>query len=289
MKPFQSLPRFVLVFGVALGAACFVPLPRVVAQAENKKADEEKVRLEDDALAKQRLAVMHERIAAFGVAGKKEGLPERFEAKPIFRYTDPARGIVSAAIWRLGTTGRPKALISTELYPMFYGQPRIVYEFLSLTDIPFKAASNDYHWQPTSSALTMKSFPKSSQPAAAATARLLQLKQLAKRFTACEIDAEKRCELRLMPTPIERYSPGEADRADGAVFLLSFGINPEALLFIESDGTEWTYGFARLSGAASITAELDEAPAWEVGPSELGSSSNYTATNAPAKIPGVDP
>jgi len=277
-----------VVFGVVFGAGSICHLRRATVQAGENQGEEEKARVEDDALAKERLTLMQDRVAAFGVKGKAEGFPERFEAKPIFRYSDPARGIVSAAIWRLGPKGRPQALISTELMPKFFGKPRIVYEFLSLTETPFKTASSDYRWEPTSSALTMKPISKGPPPAAGAPARLLQLKQLATRFKASEVLGDQRCELRLVPTPIERYTPGEAERADGAIFLLSYGINPEALLFVESDGTNWTYGFARL-GAAVITADLDDEPAWEVGPAQYGVNSNYSATNAPAKIPGVEP
>jgi hypothetical protein len=290
MNCFQSW-RAVAVLSVAFGAASFGLLSQnsLPADDEKDKAPQEKAR-EDDALAKQRLTLMQERVAAFGVTSRDDaGIPERFEDKPVFRYSDPARGIVGAALWRLGAKGRPKALISTELMPKLFGRPRIVYEFLSLTEIPFNAASRDYRWEPTSSALTMKPLPKSPPPAAGASARIRQLKQLAKRFTASELVDGERCELRLMPTPIERYTPADADRADATIFLFSFGTNPEALLFIETDGTDWTYGFARLSGAASMTAMLDEMPAWEVGPSPPGINSNYVASNAPEVIPGVDP
>jgi hypothetical protein len=115
------------------------------------------------------------------------------------------------------------------------------------------------------------------------------MKEQAKRFTASELVEGEKCELRLMPTPIERYTPGDADRADGALFLLSFGINPEAALFVESDGKEWSYGLARLSGAASMTARLDDEVAWEVGPPQFGLTQNYTATNRAIVIPGTDP
>jgi hypothetical protein len=284
MPAFPSSRRFVIVFGVALGIAGSVPWLRATADDA-----EEKVRAEDDAVAKQRLTLMQERVAACRVTSEDESIPKRFEEKPIFRYSDPARGIVSSAIWRLGTKGRPLALISTELYPKFYGRPRIVYEFLSLTDKSFNATSNDYRWQPSSSALTMKPLPKAPAPAAAATARLLQMKQQAKRFTASELAEGQECELRLMPSPIERYTPGDSDRADGALFLLSYGTNPEAVLFLESDGKEWRYGVARLSGAARMTVKLDEETAWEVGPSQLGASQNYNASNAPIFIPGIDP
>ena len=72
--------------------------------------------------------------------------------------------------------------------------------------------------------------------AAAATARLIQLKQQAKRFTAWEVVEGERCELRLMPSPIERYTPGDADRADAAVTAGSSSPEPKACRPVR-DGT----------------------------------------------------
>src|SRR5258708_3852879 len=105
MHGYQSPWRFVIVIGVTLGIAGSVPWLRATAD------EEETVRAEDDAVAKQRLALMQERIAAFRVSSADESIPNRFEEKPVFRYSDPARGIVSSAIWRLGAKGRPLALI----------------------------------------------------------------------------------------------------------------------------------------------------------------------------------
>ncbi len=275
--------RIVIVLGLCFGTLSSFAWQCVQADDEQEK------RAEDDAVAKQRLALMQEHVVAFRVKSEDASIPESFEEKPIFRYSDPARGIVSSAIWRLGAKGRPKALISTELYPRFMGSPRIVYEYLSLTDKAFQATSNDYLWQPSSSALTMNSLPKAPVPTANATTRLLQMKQQAKRFTGSELAEGQECELRLMPTPIERYTPGDAEGADGTLYLLSYGINPEAVLFVETDEKEWRYGVARLSGAARMTVKLDGETVWEVGQSRYGSNLNYTASNVPVVIPAVDP
>jgi hypothetical protein len=69
----------------------------------------------DDDLSAQRLELMRTRIASVKVTSREEGFPVEFASKPIFRYTDPARGYVAAAVWKLGDEGRPRALITTEL------------------------------------------------------------------------------------------------------------------------------------------------------------------------------
>jgi hypothetical protein len=100
------------------------------------------------------------------------------------------------------------------------------------------------------------------------------------------VDKEK-CELRLLPQPIDRYTPSSADRADGAIFLLAFGTNPEVALFIESDGTAWNYAAGRLSGACQIRLTIDGVTAWEGAPVNYGSNQPYNASNAAADIPGI--
>src|SRR5258705_12670744 len=71
-------------FAVVLGAGSIGPLRRATVLAGEEKDEDEKARVEDDAMAKQRLALMHDRVAAFCVKSKEEGLPQRFETRPIF-------------------------------------------------------------------------------------------------------------------------------------------------------------------------------------------------------------
>ena len=110
-----------------------------------------------------------------------------------------------------------------------------------------------------------------------------------KRFSGEELVGKEKCELRLLPQPIDRYTPSATDRADGAIFIAAYGTNPEAVLFIESDGKSWNYAAGRLAGATTISLSIDGATAWEGAPVKYGSNSPYTASNAPADIPGISP
>jgi hypothetical protein len=252
-------------------------------------AAQEPEKAEDGKLAARRLELMQKRMAAVEVKSDLEQFPEHFAAKPLFRYSDPARNYVSAAVWKLGEKGRPRALMTTELHRQFYGSPRIVYEFLSLTPTPFTATSSDIHWKPEGTAIEFKPVPKAEAPDATPERRLLQLRAIANRFAGNELVGGERCELRLLPRPIDRYTPSSAERADGAIFLLTFGTNPEAVLFLESDGTQWTFAAGRLAGASKIALTIDGETAWEGAPIKYGANSSYTATNAAADIPGVAP
>jgi len=240
----------------------------------------------DDKLAAERLELMQKRIMAAQMTSTEAKFPEKFTEKPVFRYNDPARGYVSAAVWKLGDVGRPKALITTELHKRFRNGPAIVYEYLSLTPDRFTLRNKDFSWSPNASSLKFEPVPDAPAPDSSAPRRLLQIKTIARRFGGSEVAGNEQCELRLLPQPIDRYTPGTAERADGALFLLTFGTNPEVALLIESDGKQWTYAAGRLTGAEKVALTIDGKSAWQGGPLTYGAMSPYTASDAPAEIPG---
>lgn len=252
----------------------------ISATGRSEESETEK----DRELANRRLVLMQKRMSTVKVQSDAEDFPDAFEAKPIFRYTDPARSDVAAAVWKLGETGRPRALITTELHRQFYGSPRIVYEYLSLTPGEFTANGGD-RWQPQGSALEFQAVPEAPPPDATPQRRLLQLRAIAKRFAGDELVGKEKCELRLLPQPIDRYTSSDADRADGAIFVFTYGTNPEAVLFLESDGKAWTFAAGRLAGASKISLTIDGRTAWEGAPVQYGFTSSYTA----ASIPGIAP
>jgi hypothetical protein len=81
------------------------------------------------------------------------------------------------------------------------------------------------------------------------------MKAIAERYTAA-VDTEGTFaspeQLRLLTTPVYRYSAETQGVLDGAIFAFTQGTNPEVLLLIEAEGTgasakNWRYGFARMS------------------------------------------
>ena len=266
-----------MVLSAALLSAVFVH-GQEPAGAEKEKAD---------ALTAKRYELMSKRMGDVKVQSSEEGFPTKLADKPIFRYTDPARSYVAAAVWKIGDEGRPRGLITSELHRQFYGTPRIVFEFLSFTPTKFSARSNDFNWMPEASAVEFKPVPKADAPEATPARRLLQMRAIAKRFTGSELVGKEKVELRLLPQPIDRYTPSKAERSDGSIFLLSFGTNPEAALLIESDGKAWHYAAGRLAGAQTLTLMIDNELAYEAPPVRYGANSPYTASNAPADIPGI--
>jgi hypothetical protein len=158
-------------------------------------------------------------------------------------------------LWTEGNNGRPVATAQ-----FFLVQTQWHHEFQSLSADPFSARSEDedargWTWEPSRAGLTFVRADHIGPPAESANARLRQMKTIADRFTA-SVDPDGTFanpeQLRLLTTPIYRYSATEQGILDGALFAFAQGTNPEVLLLIEADATAptakvWRYGFARMS------------------------------------------
>lgn len=240
-------------------------------------------------VAAERMAVMAAHAGTIRTTSSEAGFPTRLQDKPLFRYDDETRGYVDGTVWRLGETGRPRAIVTTELHPNYLGGgPRVVYDAFSLNEQPFRAASGTFQWNPPDSAVEIQPLPRGPVPSASAPQRLTQIKDLSRRFTATqEIEETDRTlvQLRRLPREIDRYQSGAAENSDGALFLFVNGRNPGLVLLIETDGTNWQFGVGRLSAPSTLTLKLDDEVVWTQPRAGLGTSSSYTATNTPAKFP----
>jgi hypothetical protein len=257
-----------------------------IASADEKNQDGKS---RDEALAMRRFELMQKRVAAGKVESGEPGFPHAFAPEPIFRYSDPTRGFVAGAVWKLGDEGRPKALLATELRRKIQGKgnPNISYEFSSLTTTPFSLRSDDMDWSPTGTRFEFKPIPKAQAPEATPQGRLRQLREMSRRFASNEEVNKEKFELRLLPTPVDRYTPSSAERADGAIFFFTLGTNPEVVLLIESDGKEWSYAAGRMTGAQVVVLTLDGALAWEAVTPAMRRDSSFTGSIIPIDIPGL--
>jgi hypothetical protein len=251
-------------------------------------AEEEPTKPAD--LAEARLEVMRARAQSIVFVSGEPGFPTRLEPAPLFRYDDETRGYVDGTVWRLGKEGRPLALITTELHPRYLGEkPRVVYDFLSLTERSFNARSADVPgWSPSGSAVEFHRLPNAPAPSTVAATRLSQLKQQARRFSATQEVSELDTtfvHLRLLPREINHYVPDERPRSDGAMFLLVNGRNPALVLLIETDGQDWRYGIGRLSTPSNLSVRLDDVVVWAQPKAALGWAKPYTASNSAATFP----
>jgi hypothetical protein len=158
-------------------------------------------------------------------------------SRPLLRYSDPTRGtdaaganvLLDASVWRLGTAGRPSALVTIETYGKT-GEPHIVsFEFLSLAETTFtlKHKTEDIRWDATGSALALKELPDAPKPAATAALRLTQMRHLVRRFKVQESYKGEQIECRLLAQPIDRYQSEAQKIVAGAIFSFANGTNPE--------------------------------------------------------------
>lgn len=239
------------------------------------------VSAEDDPQAKQRLKWMQEAVRALEPESSelKTKTALTFASKPLLRYSDPTRGaneaagnvLLDATVWRLGTEGRPTALVTTEIYQIPNSPNLLSIEFLSLTEAKFSLKHKSdkiRNWSPTESGLTLKELPGAPKPAATAAERLVQMRRLARRFTAKEHFRKAEIECRLLTQPIDRYQSAAEKIVDGAIFVYANSTNPELGVVLETDGEHWSYGTLRLTSAkSSIAFDGREVVAYDyVGP-----------------------
>ena len=234
---------------------------------------------QDEPQAKERLEFMKAEVDSFELESS-ELRPKAaftFVSKPLLRYSDPTRGggtaneaepnvLLDAGVWRLGTEGRPTALVTIEIYREPDGSRMLAYEFLSLSETKFslKHKTKNIRWDPAGSALDWKELPDAPKPAAAAAARLAQMRQLTRRFVAKERINKVPIECRLLTQPIDRYQSAAEKIVDGAIFAYANGTNPELGVVFESDGERWRYGIVRLTAAeSSVTLDGRQVAAFE--------------------------
>jgi hypothetical protein len=231
---------------------------------------------QEDQEAKQRLEFMQAAVELLEPESSelKSKVALSFASKPLLRYSDPTRGgadrdeafLLDAGVWRMGTEGRPTALITIEMYQSADKSQMLSYEFLSLSNAKFtlKHKKEDVRWEPSASGLNLKELPDAPKPADTATARLAQMRQQSRRFAAKEILNKETVECRLIAQPIDRYQSEMEKIVDGAIFTLANGTNPEIGILFESNGEIWRYGILRLSSAqASVSLDGREIIAYE--------------------------
>ena len=254
--------------------------------------------LDEQSLSEARLQLMRNRALAFQFKGK--AIPKKLQETPLFRYDDVPRGYLDGTVWRLGAKGRPLAIVTTELHPRYglhgtnRSNPKVVYDLVSMADSGFEARSPDIVWTPKKSFVKLKKLVNVDPPASSKAKRLIQLRNLARRFKVMQRVSETGFEnqslmLRLLPRNIDRYVPAPANaNSDAAIFLFVAGRMPGVLLMLETDGDDWQFGIARLSAPCEIEVTFADGTVWYAKPDYGGSDEPYFATNATAVIPGVN-
>ena len=216
------------------------------------------------------LKQMRSAVAAIKVSekvGERVAPADLFE-EPVFRYSDEQRQIRDATMWVWTVQGRPVSLMKLERYGFPDPQRRWLFNIGSTTpgtlDVqwPF-----DRDFTSKKPGMTFQRLAGGADVAETKTARLIQLKQLARRFRATMIGGatdDSKTEMRLLPTPLFRYASQPSQIVDGALFGLSAtGTNPDAILAIQWRGEPAQCEFA-LTGMTTggLQVRLDETQVW---------------------------
>jgi hypothetical protein len=194
----------------------------------------------------------------------------RVVAEPIIRYSDPQRLIVDGTIWVWTVDGLPVMTMKLERFSLPEPERRWLFNAGSCSrnliavqwpfDVEFESKKPGLTFQP------LDAGPKLSE---SKSGRLLQLKQLSRKFSATMIGAtgpDDKSEMRLLPTPLFRYSSKLGGITDGALFGLSgTGTNPDAIVAIQwqEDGNAGHWEFACMNTTdCGLQIRLDDADVW---------------------------
>ncbi len=182
--------------------------------------------------------------------------------------TTTLRAIQDSSLWAWGTGGRPAAILKLESNRARPSERHWLYGIVSLAANPITVEGGDaWKWSSTQPGLEVHDVAHAPAPASTKSLRLNQMKAIAQRFEVHEFSGPRgRLQLRLLSSPIYRYSDPAAKLQDGAIFGFAYGTNPDVLLVMESQqqgdaDPKWRYGIARL-GAGKIVVNLDDHEVW---------------------------
>ena len=198
--------------------------------------------------------------------GKKAEEKCELLPRPLLYWTNPVNKEVYGSVYLWTHKGRPAALGS--LYRFYSPKKSFSIEMQSLSEqrlLMQKEGSTV--WKP-SRGLRFTELPDSSKPSSTSSVRRLQVKSLAQRFVADQIQSDGLVtRLRLLSKPLFVYP--KSDDIEGSLFSIGEGTNPEVLLLIEArkheDRLRWEYAIGRLS-TQGLRVTLDDTVVYQVNP-----------------------
>ena len=209
-----------------------------------------------DSVVEQRVAWLREKVAAWRVTPTREAKEAcKLREEPIFKWSNPVSGAEGAVfVWT--SDGRPIALAKCHL------NSRNSYHLetaISISDNRLRMSEAGLvTWEPAEPGVKFETLEDLGVPAATESLRLAQMRRAVREFRFVDKWGEdaktigSEWELRLMPTPLLRYSSASEKIVDGALFAFAQGTNPEALVLVEAvetaNGRIWRAAPSRLTG-----------------------------------------
>jgi hypothetical protein len=253
-------------FSICMALLCMAP------PIESSRAPKDEPK---SAVQARRLELFQREAADYRIyRDSHHGVELEFRDEPVFLWTNPTRyhGQEDAThgavfVW---THGGCAEVIGTIFAHPEKGRLVVSHEFHSLSPVviePERTSGSANRWTPRGK-LPRRAVAGAAVPGDSPNARLIQLRSIARRFTAHSLTLRsERWDLRLLPQPAYRYQSDNLKLIDGAVFIFasSAGTDPEVILLIEAEKSaneaHWRYAVARFSDA-NLYVEYDGEQVW---------------------------
>ncbi len=193
----------------------------------------------------------------------------KLRESPLLNFTNPERSqeLGSVFVWMFDN--RPVAVGQFFRFNTTSGVRTTKHAFHSLSPGNLTATyAEQIAWAPTAPGLTWRWAEDAPTPAESSSARLLQMRQLSRRFRVTLTNPKgEPTELRLIPRPLLEYAAPEAGLLSGAILSFVIATDPESLLIVEAvvdnGETRYRYAFARFH-FQQIVATLGNQEVWRV-------------------------
>jgi hypothetical protein len=200
---------------------------------------------------------------SLSIAGENE-VPLKFQPKSLLQWSNPTEGTIYGNVFIWTHEQRPQAIVS--IYKWYAPFTHGSIEFHSLSTESIIARRKDsVVWQPAKGGVEWKPLPADVPPSDNKERRLIQLRQIARRFSIEKTDREQvKRNLRLMTQPIYRYASPSGDVVDGALFVFAQGTDPEVVLLLEaipdenSESRVWRYALVRMNHVKFVATYQQE-------------------------------
>ena len=262
---------FVAIFAAALA---LVPIAATQDSAPNVPANKELIE------AAMKLTQSEAARYEFTLEDEARSVPTLRKA-PVLKWFNPAVGEIYGNVFLWTVKERPVAVGS--LFKWFSPHTHMSHEFHSLAEVPLAAEYDQREvWRTGKAGVTFAPLPNAERPVGAVNRRYLQMRDLAKGFSATKTERDgNQTELRLLPQPAYRYAAASDRIIDGGLFVLVQGTDPEIFILLEARGevekSQWVFALARMNSVAFAVRYRDKA-IWSV---DIMPSREYTSHAEP--------
>ena len=191
------------------------------------------------------------------------------QRKPVVSWTSEGW---SGDVFVWTREGRPEIIGCIGSGPMPNDRRYVFHEFHSLAfnPLPLVRIGSSRTWSPSAAGVELRLLEGAPTPAENAAARLTQMRNLSRQFTASMKGGSGEGVLRLLPQPVYRYESPKTGVVDGAIFgyVATTGTDPELLLLLEcrraDSAPRWHYAPVRFTWR-ELWLEHDDKEVWRVG------------------------